>query len=146
MTTGRDDFRFAISSSFEEVAELAERAAVLCAERAPVDSGLPDSLRLCLAEALNNVVEHAYRGESGNPIEVELSLSADGFVVRMTDRGAAMPDMAPPEEWAIPDGLALGELPEGGFGWMLIRSEGDRLDYRRCADSNILELEKICDG
>ena len=146
MNPDRDDFSFAISSTFEEVADVAERAAALCAERSAMESGLADSLRLCLAEALNNVVEHAYRGEGGNPIDVELSLGADGFAVRMTDLGTAMPDLTAPEGRPIADGLALEDLPEGGFGWMLIRSEVDRLDYRRCGDRNILELEKTCHG
>ena len=142
----RDEFCFTISSTFEEVAVIAERAAVLCAERSAEESGLSDSLRLCLAEALNNVVEHAYRGERGNPIEVALSLGSDGFAARITDQGAEMPDLAPPGPQAMPDGLALEDLPERGFGWMLIRSEVDRLDYRRSGAHNILELEKTCHG
>ena len=33
-------------------------------------------------------------------------------------------------------------LPEGGFGWMLIRSEVDKLEYRRDDERNVLVMGK----
>ena len=144
MSGAAQQHRFTINPTFAEVSDLVTTAAELCAR---VMAGpLADSLRLCLAEALNNVVEHAYRDAADGRIDVTLKLAPDGFDATVTDTGVAMPGGAPPMgevDWDITD---LGTLPEGGFGWMLIRSEVDRLDYRRCGPLNILTMGKTADA
>lgn len=96
---------------------------------------------LVLAEVLNNVVEHAYSAAPG-PIELEIRL-ADGRVgpalaCSVCDRGRPMPDGTPPlGRQALVD-VPLDDLPEGGFGWFLIRSLTRDLDYVRSAGGNRL--------
>lgn len=136
------EHHFKIASTFSEVADLAESAATICA-RTSGDSALADSLRLCLAEALNNVVEHAYQGEAGHEIDVTIGLRQGAFEVRIVDGGRPLPDGTIPAGVIDFDGIVFDELPEGGFGWMLIRNEVDFLSYERKDDRNVLTLGKV---
>jgi serine/threonine-protein kinase RsbW len=95
------------------------------------------TVELVLAEVLNNVVEHAYAGASG-PVEVGLCATPHGLACRIVDQGLAMPGGALPEG-RLP-AAAPSELPEGGFGWHLIRSLTADLTYARCAGQNRLSF------
>jgi serine/threonine-protein kinase RsbW len=97
------------------------------------DKGMAE---LVLAEAMNNIVEHAYIEMTG---EITLTLwQSEGEVAcRITDRGAAMPGDT------MPDGVLAAHveadaLPEGGFGWFLIRSLSRDLRYSRHGTLNEL--------
>ncbi len=118
----------------------AVRAALAALMYGPVMSAVPDDDRsaaeLVLAEVMNNIVEHAYVGKSG---EITLTLwQAGGEVAcRITDRGSGMPaDVLPDGALRVPD--ATGNLPEGGFGWFLIRSLSHDLRYARYGTLNEL--------
>ena len=90
---------------------------------------------IVIAEALNNIVEHAYASGEG---EIELSLKRTGgkLSVLITDRGHPMPDNALPAG-RLPD-PDHQNLPEGGFGWFLIRSLSQDLRYCRAEGRNHL--------
>jgi serine/threonine-protein kinase RsbW len=93
---------------------------------------------IVLAEALNNIVEHAYAHHAGD-IEISLHLRPNELICRITDTGQPMPDDQLPEgklAGFTPD----GELPEGGFGWFLIRSLSQDLHYRREGGRNLLSF------
>ena len=93
-----------------------------------------------LAEALNNIVEHAYAMAPGR-IEVRLDASSAGILCVITDEGLGMPCNALPVG-LCPDaqGSALADLPEGGFGWFLIRRLTKDLCYRRDGARNRLSF------
>jgi serine/threonine-protein kinase RsbW len=112
----------------------------------PVLGAVTDDMRgtaeIVLAEAMNNIVEHAYIGTSG---EITLTLwQAEGEVAcRITDRGMSMPDDSPPAG-RLAMASTLDDLPEGGFGWFLIRSLSRDLRYARYGTLN--ELTFVLDG
>jgi serine/threonine-protein kinase RsbW len=96
------------------------------------------TVELVLAEVLNNVAEHAYAGGSG-PVEVDLQVTAAGLSCRVADVGLAMPDgMLPTGRLPSAQPEALEDLPEGGFGWYLIRTLTADLTYARSAGQNRL--------
>lgn len=96
------------------------------------------SAELILAEALNNIVEHAYGGESGE-IELHVALHHDRLVCLIRDHGRPMPDGRPPDPG--PPHIAPPDyLPEGGFGWHIIRCLTTDLHYRRAGDWNELSF------
>ncbi|MEM1297671.1 MAG: ATP-binding protein [Pseudomonadota bacterium] len=136
------DARFSILSSFENVANLAEDVSVLCGNRAEIDEDTADMLRLCLAEALNNIVEHAYQGAEGKPIFADVQFMRDRFEVHLIDEGQPMPQGQVPSGDADYDLDDFENLPEGGFGWMLIRSQMDMIEYERRDGCNVLRLGK----
>ena len=138
--------RFSILSSFENVANLAEDVSTYCGTLPGSTPDSVDMLRLCVAEALNNVVEHAYSGENGKPIFAEVKVSDDRFEVLIIDEGKPMPKGGPPDAKLDFDLDDLENLPEGGFGWMLIRDQMDIVDYERREGHNVLRLEKRRDN
>lgn len=98
-----------------------------------------ETVELVLAEVLNNIVEHAY-AEAPGPIEVELRAAADGVGCVICDHGRPMPDGTPPLGRQTLLDVPLEDLPEGGFGWFLIRSLTRDLDYVRQRGSNRLSF------
>jgi serine/threonine-protein kinase RsbW len=93
---------------------------------------------LVLAEILNNVAEHAY-SEAGGSVEVRLAPDPEGLRCLILDSGREMPGGRLPEG-RLPGGpdVALDALPEGGFGWHLIRSLCVGLTYTRANGQNRL--------
>lgn len=95
---------------------------------------------LVLAEVFNNIVEHGYATEGYGVVEVRLGISPAGLDVGVVDCGAALPGGALPAGSLADLDHALPDLPEGGFGWFLIRSLVQRLRYRRDAGGNSLQF------
>lgn len=100
---------------------------------------LSDDLRgtaeIVLAEVLNNIVEHAY-AQSAGQIDLTLDYEHPTLSFEVVDSGLAMPSGKLPggELTAIDD----ADLPEGGFGWFLIRSLTRGLVYHRRMERNTL--------
>lgn len=98
------------------------------------------TIELALAEALNNVVEHAYPDDMQGRIDLHLHLTSVSLKIHISDRGGAMPGLnLPPGEPARVD-VPSKDLPEGGFGWFLIRSLASDLTYARDNGQNHLTL------
>lgn len=93
---------------------------------------------IVLAEALNNIVEHAYARHSGE-IEITLRLRGQDLVCSILDSGLPMPRETLPEGRLVPF-VETDDLPEGGFGWFLIRTLSQDLDYRRVDGRNLLSF------
>lgn len=96
---------------------------------------------IVLAEALNNIVEHAYACDQGE-IELTLMLNGTGLVCRIIDSGVPMPGQVLPAGFlpAPPDAAAPETLAEGGFGWHLIRTLSLDLAYDRVGGQNLLSF------
>ncbi len=108
---------------------------------------LPEALhskaQIVLAEVLNNIVEHAYATYAGD-IDLCCEFDDKGLNVLITDRGLPLPL----------SGLPAGndpmedpgdDLPEGGFGWFLIRTLAEDLNYDRTEGSNRLRFRVVPD-
>lgn len=93
---------------------------------------------IVLAEVLNNIVEHAYRGISGQ-IQISVARNAGVLDICIVDRGEPMPDLKLPSGELRPS-LDVQDLPEGGFGWPLIHSLTQDLHYQRVQGQNILQF------
>jgi serine/threonine-protein kinase RsbW len=111
---------------------------------ARIDENLRDRAQIALAEACNNIVEHAYAaGDSGREPMITLDVAADrgGLQVILRDRGGPMPDGRLPgadlPDIDADDPLAL---PEGGWGWPLLRRTARSLSLSRRNDQNILRF------
>ena len=98
------------------------------------------SAELVLAEVLNNVAEHAYP-EGQGPVSISLVRAAAGISCLIVDQGAPMPGGALPAGQPPPaQDAALEDMPEGGFGWLLIRSLTQDLAYLRTGGCNRLSF------
>jgi serine/threonine-protein kinase RsbW len=93
------------------------------AELIGLDPELLDDLKTAVSEACNNVVMHAYDGETG-PLGVRMYIDPEAIEVVVEDQGSGLPPLAPADETIRGVGLsvirALAEqaefraLPEGG--------------------------------
>ena len=93
------------------------------AELIGLDPELLDDLKTAVSEACNNVVMHAYGGETG-PLSLRIYIETEAIEVVVVDQGAGLPPLAPADESMHGVGLsvirALAEQadfnarPEGG--------------------------------
>lgn len=119
---------------------------VLCAitewlESHKVESATISDLELVMAEALNNVVEHAYLYAEDGEIEVLVTLRPTELKVLITDSGRKFD--GPPEYRELDvENFSFEELPEGGFGWNLIRSLTDEVEFEHADKKNRLTLTR----
>ncbi|EPX79741.1 ATP-binding protein [Salipiger mucosus] len=98
------------------------------------------AVELVLAEALNNIVEHACRAAPGGHIAIALDAGPSRIDVVLRDDGGPMPGGDVPRGAAACLDGSCADLPEGGFGWFLIHRLSDRLRYRRAGGENRLEI------
>ncbi|MGD9862475.1 MAG: ATP-binding protein [Pseudodonghicola sp.] len=97
-------------------------------------------VELALAEAVNNVTEHAYCGQGEGTITVTGRLEDARLVLRVSDHGIPMPDHKLPEPKQIDLSVETADLPEGGFGWGLIHALTSSVRYDRRAQRNTLSM------
>ncbi len=105
----------------------------------PDDAG---TVELVLAEALNNVVEHALATTfEQTTIEIRGRSGAAGLHLTVIDRGAPMPDGAAPVAKTPNLDVEANDMPEGGFGWYLIHTLATDVRYVRIGTANHLSLQ-----
>lgn len=103
-----------------------------------MQDGARGTAEIVLAEVLNNIVEHAYNGQAG-VIIISLQHRRDGVLVQVRDHGQPFPRDEVPQGLLPAAGLREN-LPEGGFGWYLIRNLVRDLSYQRKDDCNHLSF------
>ncbi|SFO34941.1 serine/threonine-protein kinase RsbW [Roseovarius lutimaris] len=125
--------------------ELAVRDTLLTVRSRLLAEGVSDetsgSVELAMAEALNNIVEHAYATGESRDIMLKVSIKPDRLCFLLCDGGAPLPGLCLPQG-KLPDPSGpRDDLPEGGFGWFLIRDLAERVAYERRDGMNHLTLE-----
>jgi serine/threonine-protein kinase RsbW len=129
VTSGPLAVRAALQGVFDRLAPLA------------LDVEETSTVELVLAEALNNIVEHAYPTSDANgPIQLHVRHCADGLHVQLCDWGRAMPECELPTGRLEPSDVDVADLPEGGFGWFLIKYLSRDVEYTRIKGKNCLKL------
>lgn len=107
-------------------------------DRTRVSADDADRLEIVLAEALNNIVEHAFADREDGIIEITIDAAPPGLHFTITDDGLPMPTgRLPGGNTADPDREAY-EQAEGGYGLHLIREVARKLRYERTYTHNRL--------
>jgi serine/threonine-protein kinase RsbW len=104
------------------------------------DADACGTAEIVLAEALNNIAEHAFATTTAGTIRVTLTPGQSSLTAEIIDKGIALPGLCPPVGQLPPLGGTTRSLPEGGFGWFLIRTLTDCLSYTRIGGENHLCL------
>ena len=112
----------------------------------PLGHDAGGAIELVLAEVLNNICEHAYQSTAGGRIELSVWVEGDMLVFQTADHGAPMPSGQLPEGRSVSLNRHLQELPEGGFGWNLIRQLTADLTYSRVQGRNQLTFRMRLDA
>ncbi len=89
------------------------------------------TLEIVLAEVLNNVVEHALVHQSDGLISLTGNYDANSWFLKVRDNGAPMPEDQIPSGKPPEVDTDLMDLPEGGFGWMMVRTLARDIVYAR---------------
>ena len=97
-------------------------------------------VEIVLAEILNNIVEHAYAGQPIGEFRVSAATGAAQLLFSISDDGKPLPGLEPPRSREHDLTGPRDSLPEGGFGWTLIRTMARELHYSREGDANMLRL------
>ena len=99
-----------------------------------------DEVQIALTEAVNNVVEHAYASTAPGDVRIKVELSPNQLWISIQDAGAPFPNGQLPEGKPADINVPVKNLPEGGFGWFLIRELASQVQYKRSEGSNNLSL------
>ena len=88
--------------------------------------GVTLQVRLAVSEACTNIIQHAYSGESEEPIIILCSMSGNDLVIEIRDWGKPFdPDSVPQPDTES----ELLERKEGGIGIFLLRQMMDDVRY-----------------
>lgn len=108
-------------------------------EQEHVPSDCIGDITLVLAEALNNVIEHAYGDDRKGDIAVKATLRARTLSMQIVDGGR--PFHGPPEEVTLQtETYDVADMPDGGYGWFLIKSLTEDIHFSHSGGKNRLTL------
>lgn len=101
-------------------------------------------VELAVVEALTNVVQHAYAGRKGQPVNVEFRLSEEVVQIEVTDQGIPLPetDLLSARRLPSVDPLDLDNLAETGRGLFVVWSMMDEVRYASDGAVNRLTLTR----
>lgn len=97
-------------------------------------------VEIAVAEVVNNIVEHAYRDVAPGAVVIRAGVTSNVLRVLLVDEGAELPGSELPEGKPANIDTVLDDLPEGGFGWFMIRTLARNIRYRRWRGRNYLRL------
>lgn len=99
------------------------------------------AVEIVLAEVLNNIVEHGYDEGSDDKIEIALKSRASSLMIEICDRGRPMPKgRLPVGNHPMSEFNQFDSMPEGGYGWFLIRELVRDIVYDRKDGKNMLMI------
>lgn len=132
--------KFIINSDYDNVEKLIFSVKTFLTKE-KIESHILSGVDICLTEALNNVIKHAYQGEQNKPIEVIVSKDSNSLEIIIIDTGIAR------ENFKIKnldfDPNDIDNLPESGMGLYLIKQLMDELDYYTINGKNYFTLRKF---
>jgi anti-sigma regulatory factor (Ser/Thr protein kinase) len=138
--------RVTIDSDLAEVRQVRRALSALVGE-GPLSPEEWYQVKVCIAEAANNAIIHAYGRQGGHPVEVEVERLADRVVCRIADFGKPMPEGAwrkkPQLDYCPKD---VAGLPEGGMGLYIMHQVMDQVEYASEGGRNVLTLTRIARG
>lgn len=92
-------------------------------------------IALCVDEMLNNIAEHAFKGEKGHRVDVDLAFDENVLKTSIFYSGPPIPEREPQKMDFDPNDIA--NLPERGFGLYLIHQI---MDQFKCEHQNGLTV------
>ena len=102
-------------------------------------------LELCVVEAVNNAIIHAYDKEAGNEVEVVFNIYPDRLVLDVYDTGKTMQGNLLEQKDISSLEFEPGNLdniPEGGRGLAIMKEIMDSMDYKTEYGKNCLTMTK----
>ncbi len=141
----RKETRLVIDSELKNVSLVGRAINELCSN-IPSSHLSPYEIELCVVEAVNNCIEHAYGKEKGHEVEVRLTVHQDRFVVDICDTGQPMdPQRLERAKLSIleTDHEDLDTIAEEGRGLPIIKKIMDTVVYESKSGRNRLSMTKF---
>jgi serine/threonine-protein kinase RsbW len=110
-----------------------------------LDKNDSQNIELSVVEAVNNVIKHAYNSESGHHLDVDIFVSDDKIVFKISDTGKGM-DFKNCRHKNMSFNIEpnkIETLPVGGMGLHIIHSLMDEVLYETVEDKNTITLVKF---
>lgn len=105
-----------------------------------VEAHVCNAVEICLTEALNNIIKHAYSGNNDKIIDVTVRKNSDYLEFELRDEGK------PREKLVINelnfDPHDIDNLPESGMGLFIIKQLMDEINYYSLNGKNYFTLKK----
>jgi serine/threonine-protein kinase RsbW len=130
---------FTINSEYKNVSSVCFIVKTFCEENY-IDEEKIKEIELSLAEALNNIIKHAYKGDQSNKIEISMVIEGDIIKIVLTDYGLPREKIGKPVLEFDPNDI--DSLPEGGMGLYIIEQLMDENTYFRDGEKNTFTLIK----
>ena len=109
-------------------------------ERNAVEPEPKDDILIVLAELLNNIVEHGYcasgKGNIHLTVHAHKRPDKNAVYIRTIDQGPPVPADALIGASLPSLTKDIQHMPEGGFGWFMIHTLTDSINYERIDDEN----------
>ena len=136
-SSGEKIHSLSTASSYQSVRSALDE--VMAAIAPVVQEAEGATVELCLAEALNNIVEHAYEEKPGGLIEISVYKENASLHFEINDYGRKRPELSV-QRFDDPDYEV--ELKEGGFGLALVETIASRVEYTHQNGRNTTSLWK----
>ncbi len=130
---------FSINSEYKNVSSACFIVKTFCEDNYIQDSSIRE-IELALAEALNNIIKHAYKGNETNIIEINVECDTNEVVIILTDFGEGRKNLGKPKLEFDP--TDIDSLPEGGMGLFIIEQLMDENIYTTNGKKNTFKLVK----
>ena len=137
-----------IPSSLHAVRLLGQLVGAICSFRG-LTQVEASQVEVCVVEAVNNSIKHAYKGAENREIELEVRLLPDQLVFDVLDSGASADPIhihADHSHAFEVDLSRLDEMPESGRGLAIIQGVMDSFEYTPGKDRNRFRLVKKLKG
>lgn len=141
---GYKRIKLVIDSNLEDVSLIGIVINKLCSS-IPLSDTDSYQIELCVVEAVNNSIEHAYRNEKGHEVEVVFTLYPDRLIVDVCDTGKPMDQECMEQKDPSPleiDPNDLDNIAEQGRGLPIIKEIMDSMTYKTESGKNYLTLIK----
>lgn len=126
-----------IDSKLSDVALIGHAVRGVCA-CSPLTEEAYGEMEVCVVEAVNNAITHAYRRQDGYKVETAITLHPDRISFEVSDFGTSIVDFAPRTLEFDPEDI--GSLPENGMGLFIIETIMDEVSYRSENGRNTLSF------
>jgi len=133
------EFEINILSDYDNVAQVNEAIRNFLTNQG-VETYILNAFDICLTEALNNIIKHAYKEVKDKNISVRISKDSKTIEIEIIDEGE------PRTKFEIPnldyDPHDINNLPESGMGLFIMNQLMDELKYENRDGKNYFLLKK----
>jgi len=126
-----------IASRLSDVALIGHAVRGVCAY-SPLNAEAYGEMEVCVVEAVNNAITHAYRRQEGFQVETSITLHHDKISFEISDSGVAIEEFAPRTLEFDPE--VISSIPENGMGLFIIETIMDEVSYRSKDGKNTLSF------